>query len=149
MSGKRKVDLIENSEDFRNYVSEKNTRARKMLEVYDGLTEGIPKYFMNDEYSVGLTTKDDVEIIKHQSVDKCAIQIQANKSNRGKVKLDTGVISIRDDGQMSDTGGLKCMNTAFMNGSHALIEAAEEFNRVAGIYKSIFGDRYIKSKFFK
>lgn len=151
MPEKRKVDLIRTEEDFRSYVSGKNKIANKMLEIFDELTYGRQLELGKSHFvdAIYLGTPLEFDLLKYQTAGakKFSIRVNAYTNRERRIGLDTGTIEIDDKGQMSDMSGLECMNSSFMDGSHGLVEAAAEFQRVAQIYKRLFGDKYIPSNF--
>ncbi|MFW6174006.1 MAG: hypothetical protein ACOC5T_09700 [Elusimicrobiota bacterium] len=142
MAYKRKIDLVETPEQFRNYIRSKNPRAKKMLEVYDDLMDGKKL-----DFGSGFTYAylcENSEIPETSSIHPHNLILLASKQSGdyGKVEIDTGFIKITERGEVIPSPIAVNKNYSFddwrKDGIEGLKSLKNELEKAISIYNKIF-----------
>jgi hypothetical protein len=141
MRYKRKIDSVKTSEQFREYLSSKNPRSKKMLEVYDELTIRNDVRFFEDPDFVCFF-KQKMPSAETEASPPYLIASRKIGDN-GRVYIDTGYIEINEKGEVlpnrfplvSEGNLFECIQ----GGINGFEKLKLEVDKAIEIYKQIFG----------
>lgn len=142
MAYKRKIDLVETPEQFRNYIRSKNPRARRMLEVYDELTKGKKLDFGSGSAYAYFCENSEIAEISGIHPHDLLLLASKQSGDFGKVEIDTGYLKITDRGEVLLSPIAVNKNYSFddwrNDGIEGLKSLKNEVEKAISIYNKIF-----------